>query len=172
MIAASRDYLSLFGVITLTESKATEDVSVILVDDVVLEGQESFILMAAPISNITTESILPATVTINDNDSESDLHIYISFFTCLLLLDVTIGFEPSALVVMEPNRTATVTVILRGMLAINASVMFSTQDGTATCKLFLMYRNSGSQCNNIKNANIASATQHKIKLSNNFLVSI
>ncbi len=73
LYSANRDYLPISTNVILTQNRTSLGISVNIVDDEIFEEQESFLLMADPLSNITfgIEGTLFTNVIVNDNDSES-----------------------------------------------------------------------------------------------------
>jgi len=108
------DYLFTNIVLTFLPGETSKPVRIIIVDDLVVEGNETVDLV---LTNVTggafLGSITNATVTIGDND-------------------LTFGFDLASLSVDEDGTNAFVRVLRAGATNVAASVLISTTDGTAT----------------------------------------
>lgn len=110
-----RDYSKLLLTVPFSESDGDRRcINVTIIDDLLLENDESFTLLLTSADSAVSVSQNMTTVTILDDDS------------------VTLALQPVQLTIEENTQLVQITVILRGSLEREVSLMLESKDGTAT----------------------------------------
>ncbi|HEX6288526.1 MAG TPA: Calx-beta domain-containing protein, partial [Herpetosiphonaceae bacterium] len=109
---AGSDYTASTGTVTFAPGETSKTVSIPLLEDGLLEGNETFTVSLSNPGNAGLGTPATATVTISSNDA--------------------ITFSASTLSVGENAAAANVTVRLSAVSAVTVTVEYATSDGTAT----------------------------------------
>ena len=113
---AGADYRATNGTLTFPANVFTQNVTITIINDTVVEADESFsVNLTSPSSNVSLGGNTEAVVTILDND-----------------LGGIIQFSAGAYTNTEAGPAASIIVTRTGGAASGVSVRFETQDGTAT----------------------------------------
>ncbi len=103
--------------LTTSFSESDEDrlcINVTIIDDLLLENNESFTLLVTSPDSAVSVKLNMTTVTILDDDS------------------VTLAMHPMEFTITERSQQVQITVVLRGSLEREVSLMLESDDGTAS----------------------------------------
>jgi hypothetical protein len=110
------DYILTGGILTFVAGQTTAQIPIVLVDDSLVEADETIVLqLSAPTGGATLGTPSTTTVKLTDNDRTS-----------------TLQFGAAAFTVVEGTGAATVTVTRTGTTTTPVSVLLTTSNGTAT----------------------------------------
>lgn len=113
---AGADFVSTSGTITFGPGETSRSITVQIIDDVLIEGTESFsVILSNPGPGVALGTSSSATIEIADNDSPT----------------ASIGFSAASYDVDEGAGFANLTVTRSGGLGVSATVNFTTNNGTA-----------------------------------------
>lgn len=110
-----KDFSKLLLAIPLSESDGNRlCINVTIIDDLLLENDETFTLLLTSADSAVSVELNMTTVTILDDDS------------------VTLALQPMEFTITESSQQIQITVILRGSLESEVSLMLESEDGTAS----------------------------------------
>lgn len=122
--------------VTILEEEVLTSISVELVNDDIVEGNEVLFVRLVPAPNNASGVELTmdtATIVITDNDGNSfnTTHLSIKYILSLFVV-AYIGFEIRNVTVQESSGEVTLNLVKTGLTAIQLTVIFTTQDLQAT----------------------------------------
>lgn len=122
--------------VTILEEEVLTSISVELVNDDIVEGNEVLFVRLVPAPNNASGVELTmdtATIVITDNDGNSfnTTHLSIKYILSLFVV-AYIGFEIRNVTVQESSGEVTLNLVKTGLTAIQLAVIFTTQDLQAT----------------------------------------